>query len=104
MKMNLNRDELLRYVVNRVIKEDSNEETSHILWDWTCDSGKIMNFLCGMEKDTDELIIAFRKSGLESGTEEEVRERCEILGKPYRVLRITKKICGIARFYVEEEK
>lgn len=36
MKMNLNRDELLRYVVNRVIKEDSNEETSHILWDWSC--------------------------------------------------------------------
>ena len=49
-------------------------------------------------------MIAFRKSGVESGTEEEVREMCEILGQPYRVLRITKKICGTASFYVEESE
>ena len=96
--------DLLYYLHREMMKEDTKEETSHILWDWTCDSRRIMNFLCGMEKDTDELIIAFRKSGLEAGTEEEVRERCEILGQPYRVLRITKKICGIARFYVEESE
>ena len=96
--------DLLYYLHSEMMKEDAKEETSHILWDWTCDSGKIMNFLCGMEKDEEVIVVAFRKSGLESGTEEEVRERCEILGKPYRVLRIIKKICGTARFYVEESE
>ena len=96
--------DLLYYLHSEMMKEDAKEETSHILWDWTCDSGKIMNFLCGMEKDEEVIVVAFRKSGLESGTEEEVRERCEILGQPYRVLRITKKICGTARFYVDESE
>ena len=94
--------DLLYYLHSEMMKEDAKEDTSHILWDWTCDSGRIMNFLCGMEKYEDVLLVAFRKSGLESGTEEEVRDRCRILGQPYRVLRITKKICGSARFYVDE--
>ena len=94
--------DLLYYLHSEMIKEDSKEDTYHILWDWTCDSRRIMNFLCGMEKDEEVMVIAFRKYGLEAGTEEEVRESCRILGQPYRVLRITKKICGIARFYVEE--
>lgn len=94
--------DLLYYLHSEMMKEDAKEDTSHILWDWTCDSGRIMNFLCAMEKYEDVLLVAFRKSGLESGTEEEVRDRCRILGQPYRVLRITKKICGTARFYVEE--
>lgn len=94
--------DLLYYLHSEMMKEDAKEATSHILWDWTCDSGKIMNFLCGMEKYEDVMVIAFRKSGLEAGTDEEVRKRCEILGQPYRVLRIIKKICGTARFYVEE--
>ena len=94
--------DLLYYLHSEMMKEDAKEETSHILWDWTCDSGKIIHFLCDIEKYTDELIIAFRESGFEAGIEEEVRERCRVLGQPYRVIRITKKICGIARFYVEE--
>ena len=94
--------DLLYYLHSEMMKEDAKKETSHILWDWTCDSGKIIHFLCDIEKYTDELIIAFRESGFEAGTEEEVRERCRVLGQPYRVIRITKKICGIARFYVEE--
>lgn len=93
---------LLYYLHEEMMKEDAKEETSHILWDWTCDSGTIMRFLCGMDKYEEVMIIAFRKSGLEAGTEEHVRERCEALGQTYRVLRITKKICGIATFYVEE--
>ena len=94
--------DLLYYLHSEMMKEDAKEETSHILWDWTCDSGKIMNFLCGMEKDEEVMVVAFRKSGLEAGAEEEVNERCMVLGQLYRVLRITKKICGTARFYVEE--
>ena len=93
---------LLYYLHEEMMKEDAKEETSHILWDWTCDSGKIIHFLCDVDKVTDELVVAFRKSGLEAGTEEYVRERCEALGQTYRVIRVTKKICGIARFYVEE--
>ena len=50
------------------------------------------------------MVIAFRKYGLEAGTEEEDRERCRILGQSNRVLRITKKICGTASFYVEESE
>lgn len=93
---------LLYYLHEEMMKEDAKEETSHILWDWTCDSSKIIHFLCNIDKDVDMMVIAFRESGLEAGTEEDVRERCRILGKPYRVLRITKKICGTARFYVKE--
>ena len=94
--------DLLYYLHSEMMKEDTREDTYHLLWDWTCDSRRIMNFLCGMEKDEEVMVIAFRKYGLEAGTEEEVRESCRILGQPYRVLRITKKICGVARFYVEE--
>lgn len=93
---------LLYYLHEEMMKEDAKEETSHILWDWTCSSEKIIHFLCNIDKDVDMMVIAFRESGLEAGTEEDVRERCMILGQPYRVLRITKKICGTARFYVEE--
>lgn len=94
--------DLLYYLHSEMMKEDAKEDTYHILWDWTCDSRRIMNFLCGMEKDEEVMVIAFRKYGLEAGTEEEVRESCRILGQPYRVFRITKKICGTERFYVEE--
>ena len=93
---------LLYYLHEEMMKEDAKEETSHILWDWTCDSGKIIHFLCNIEKDVDMMVIAFRKSGLEAGTYEDVADRCEVLGQTYRVIRITKNICGTARFYVEE--
>ena len=95
--------DLLYYLHEEMMKEDAKKETIHILWDWTCDSSKIIHFLCNIDKDVDMMVIAFRESGLEAGTEEDVRERCRILGQPYRVIRITKKICGTARFYVEEE-
>lgn len=86
MKMNLNRNELLRYVVNRVIKEDSNEETSHILWDWSC-SNKLVSWFCGcMDKP---FHIWIRKNGLECGYIEEVKEPCEVLGAPYIKMEIT---------------
>ena len=43
--------DLLYYLHSEMMKEDTKKETSHILWDWTCDSRRIMKFLCGMEKD-----------------------------------------------------
>ena len=95
--------DLLYYLHEEMMMEDARLDTSHILWDWTCDSSVILRFLCGMKKDEEVMLVAFRKSGLEAGTEEEVNERCRVLGQPYRVIRITKKICGVARFYVEEE-
>ena len=95
--------DLLYYLHKEMMMEDARLDTSHILWDWTCDSRKIIRFLCGMDKDEEVIIVAFRKSGLEAGTEEDVNERCRVLGQPYRVIRITKKICGTVRFYVEEE-
>ena len=95
--------DLLYYLHKEMMMEDARLDTTHILWDWTCDSSVILRFLCGMNKDKEVMLVAFRKSGLEAGTEEEVNERCRVLGRPYRVLRITKKICGTARFYVEEE-
>ena len=96
--------DLLYYLHEEMMMEDARLDTRHILWDWTCDSRRIMSFLCGMEKDEEVMVIAFRKYGLEAGTEEEVRESCRILGAPYRVLRVRKEICGTARFYVEEEE
>ena len=96
--------DLLYYLHKEMMMEDARLDTSHILWDWTCDSGKIIRFLCRMDKDEEVIIVAFRKSGLEAGTEEDVNERCRVLGQPYRVIRITKKICGTVRFYVEEEE
>lgn len=33
--------------------------------------------------------IAFRKCGVEDGTEQEVRERCATLGQPHIVIRLT---------------
>ena len=95
--------DLLYYLHEEMMMEDARLDTRHILWDWTCYSGTIMRFLCGMKKDEEVMLVAFRKSGLEAGTEEEVNERCRVLGRPYRVIRITKKICGTAKFYVEEE-
>ena len=95
--------DLLYYLHEEMMKEDAKKETIHILWDWTCCSKKIINFLCDMEKDYEKFVIAFRKYGFEAGSEDYVAEQCSILGQPYRVIRITKKICGTVRFYVEEE-
>lgn len=99
---NLTRNELLAKVYMRVLKEDEKKETSHILWDWGCSVEKFTEWLCSLFANfpsKEPFIIAFRQSGLEAGTIQEVDSRCRILGKPYLTLRIDK---GTTRYSINE--
>ena len=89
MKIRMNRTELLRYVVERVLREDKNPETSHILWDFLC-SDELIGFFCGDTENDEKFHIWIRKDGLEYGSHEIIKDSCVILGQPYLKMSIQK--------------
>lgn len=84
--LRMNRTELLRFIVQRVMQEDANPETNHILWDWSC-SSKLVSWFCGQMNKP--FYIWIRKNGLECGYIEEVEKSCAVLGQPYLKMKIT---------------
>lgn len=89
MKIRMNRTELLRFVVERVMQEDKNPETSHILWDFLC-SNELIGFFCRYTETDEKFHIWIRKNGLEYGTLEKVKDSCAVLGQPYLKMSIQK--------------
>ena len=95
MKM-MSRTELIRYIAETVLAYEKLEVTAHILWDYTCDSSKMISWMCDDRKQ-EPLIIAIRKHGVEIGDKEYVSDRLRSLGQAIHTIeiyRIKKFISG----------
>ena len=97
----MNRTELIQYIAETVLSYEKLEVTSHILWDFMCDSHKIIQWTVD-DRNKDAFYIAIRKSGLETGSKENVDKRCAVLGKPIHTIEIHKIIDRHADFGVKE--
>ena len=92
----MSRTELIRYIAETVLAYEKLEVTAHILWDYTCDSSKMISWMCDDRKQ-EPLIIAIRKHGVEIGDKEYVSDRLRSLGQAIHTIeiyRIKKFISG----------
>ena len=92
----MSRTELIRYISETVLTYEKLEVTDHILWDYTCDSSKMISWMCDDRKQ-EPLIIAIRKHGVEIGDKEYVSDRLRSLGQAIHTIeiyRIKKFISG----------
>ena len=85
----MSRTELIRYIAETVLAYEKLEVTAHILWDYTCDSSKMISWMCDDRKQ-EPFIIAIRKHGVEVGNKEYVSERLRVLGEAIHTIEITK--------------
>ena len=85
----ISRTELIRYISETVLTYEKVEVTAHILWDYTCDSSKMISWMCDNRKQ-EPLIIAIRKHGVEIGDKEYVSDRLRSLGQAIHTIEITK--------------
>ena len=91
-KMKLNRTELIQTITKTILDYEMREETSHILWDWTCSTDNLIQFLLGRFPSAgSSLYIYIRQQGLEIGTLEDVTELCSKLGEPIYRMKIDRK-------------
>lgn len=89
-KMKLNRTELIQEIYKTVLEYEMYPDTCSILWDFMCDTQKLLDFFI-KEMDDDKLFIYIRQSGLETGTIDQVCERCSVLGNPICRIMIERK-------------
>lgn len=85
----MGRTELIRYIAETVLAYDKLEVTMCILWDYMCDSSKMINWMCNY-REREPLVIAIRKQGVEMGNKEHVFGRLHILGQAIHTIEITK--------------
>ena len=85
----ISRTELIRYISETVLTYEKLEVTDHILWDYTCDSSKMISWMCDDRKQ-EPLIIAIRKHGVEIGDKEYVSDRLRSLGQAIHTIEIYK--------------
>lgn len=85
----MGRTELIRYIAETVLTYEKLEVTAHILWDYTCDSSRMISWMCDDRKQ-EPLIIAIRKHGVEIGDKEYVSDRLRVLGQAIHTIEITK--------------
>ena len=85
----ISRTELLQYIAETVLTYEKLEVTAHILWDYMCDSSKLVNWICeyGMQEP---IIIAIRKHGVEIGDKQYVSDRLKVLGQAIHTIEIHK--------------
>ena len=99
----ISKTELLRYIAETVLTYEKLEVTAHILWDYTCDSSKMISWMCDDRKQ-EPLIIAIRKHGVEIGDKEYVSDRLRSLGQAIHTIEIyrIKKFISGKDFEVKE--
>ena len=85
----MGRTELLRYIAETVLTYEKLEVTRCIIWDYMCDSNKILKWICEYSAQ-EPIIIAIRKHGVEVGNKEYVSERLRVLGEAIHTIEITK--------------
>ena len=85
----MGRTELLQYIVETILTYDKLEVTKSIIWDYMCDSSKLISWMCeyGMQEP---IIIAIRKHGVEIGDKEYVYDRLKVLGQAIHTIEIHK--------------
>ena len=87
----LNRTKLMQKVYNTNLDYEMEGDTSSILWDWSCDTSKFMNWLMGYENAEEPFYIYIRQSGCEAGTIDYVCERCSEFGGLVLMIKIEKE-------------
>ena len=99
----ISRTELIRYIAETVLAYEKLEVTAHILWDYTCDSSKMISWMCDDRKQ-EPLIIAIRKHGVEIGDKEYVSDRLRSLGQAIHTIEIyrIKKFTSGKDFEIKE--
>ena len=90
-KLRLNRTKLMQKVYSTILDFDKHGYTSHVLWDWACDTSKFMNWLIGYENAEEPFYIFIRRTGCEAGTLEYVSERCAEFGGLVLMIKIEKE-------------
>lgn len=85
----MSRTELLRYIAETVLTYEKLEVTRGIIWDYMCDSSKIISWMCSF-REREPIIIAIRKHGVEIGDKEYVSDRLRSLGQAIHTIEITK--------------
>ena len=90
-KLRLDRTKLMQKVYSTILDYEMNGDTSSILWDWSCDTSKFMNWLIGYENAEEPFYIFIRRTGCEAGTLDYVCERCSTLGEPILRIKIEKE-------------
>ena len=89
----MSKNELLRYIAETVLTYDKLEVTRYIIWDYMCDSNKILKWICEYSAQ-EPLIIAIRKHSVEVGDKDDVSERLQRLGPAIHTIEVS-KIDGI---------
>ncbi len=86
-KMSIN--ELIRYIAETVLTYDKLEVTKSIIWDYMCDSSKLISWMNSF-REREPIIIAIGKRGVEIGNKEYISYRLRFLGPVIHTIEITK--------------
>lgn len=91
-QMKVNRTKLIQEITKTILRYEMREDTSHILWDYTCSTDNLIQFLLGRFPSAgSSMYIYIRQDGLEMGTLEDVTELCRQLGEPIYRMKIDRK-------------
>ena len=90
-KLRLDRTKLMQKVYNTILDYEMDGDTSSILWDWSCDTSKFMNWLIGYENAEEPFYIFIRRCGCEAGTLDYVSKKGAEFGIPVLRIRIEKE-------------
>ena len=90
-KLRLDRTALMQKVYNTILDYDKHGYTSHVLWDWACDTSKFINWIIGYENAEEPFYIFIRRSGCEAGTLDYVSKRGAEFGIPVLKIKIEKE-------------
>lgn len=86
----MNRTELLRYISETVLTYEKMEVTRTILWDYMCQSPKILDWLVD-GCNSKPLYIAIRKNGTGIGSKDYVNEQCNVFGRVFHTIIVSKR-------------
>lgn len=84
----MTKNEVLKYVHGVIYEYAQKEEFSHTIWDFYCDTLKLLDWLQECQMNDSEFCIAIRHQGVECGDSEYVAQRCKHLGKSVHSLAI----------------
>ena len=85
----MSRTELIRYIAETVLAYDKLEVTKSIIWDYMCDSSKLISWMNSF-REREPIIIAIGKRGVEIGDKEYVLDRLRFISPAIHTIEIYK--------------
>ena len=85
----MGRTELLQYIVETILTYDKLEVTKSIIWDYMCDSSKLISWMNSF-REREPIIIAIGKRGVEIGDKEYVSDRLRFISPAIHTIEIYK--------------